>query len=298
MAKADSSLISGMTSGFETGITLLSQQEENKKLQADALDNSSVDMFSKADSAENDMFSMDLTQFAAYLDKKNDSTHDQDSDGAGEATTPDNQQEQQDDNTAQHQASDSENHDMQSQETVGTQSTLQSAPSNASTLQCLRTVAAKRCALDSAYMRFFVSSNRLNICRIEHYKRLKEQHKGAIAVQKMQQKKIQQDLDTGTIQQHVLKLQECKLQLEIFNMESEVLKAAGGQPLLQSTVLPMMMDSLIVNVPHNVPVSTAVDAVTQSDHPPVVLPVVNLPAEELEEVPAPTDVDQIHADIL
>ncbi len=53
-------------------------------------------------------------------------------------------------------------------------------------------------------------------------------------------------------------------------MESEVLKAAGGQPLPQSTVIPMMMDSLIVNVPHNIPVSTAVDAVTQSDHPPVV----------------------------
>ncbi len=51
-------------------------------------------------------------------------------------------------------------------------------------------------------------------------------------------------------------------------MESEVLKSAGGQPLLALTVQPMMIDSLIVNVLQNVPVSIAVDIIGQTDHPP------------------------------
>ncbi len=130
---------------------------------------------------------------------------------------------------------------------------------------------------------------------MEHYKRLKEQQKSTLALQKLQQKKIQQDLENAAIQQCVLKLQEYKLQLEIFSMESNVLKAAGVQPLLQSIVLLMMMDSLIMNIPQNIPVSTAVSAVIQSDHPPVVLPVQE---NELQEVLVFSDVDQIHANIL
>ena len=172
---------------------------------------------------------------------------------------------------------------------------MQTVPSNASTPQYLCTVAAKRCALDEAHLRHFVSGNRLHVCRMEHYKRLKEQQKSTLALQKLQQKKIQQDLENAAIQQCVLKLQEYKLQLEIFSMESNVLKAAGVQPLLQSIVLLMMMDSLIMNIPQNIPVSTAVSAVIQSDHPPVVLPVQE---NELQEVLVFSDVDQIHANIL
>lgn len=99
---ADLSLIAGMSGGFETGIMLLSQQEESEQLHADALNDSS-DMFSQADSVadDDDMFSMNLSQFAAYLHDEKESAQPQDSDSAGETKMPENSQEQQEENTAQ-----------------------------------------------------------------------------------------------------------------------------------------------------------------------------------------------------
>ncbi len=62
LVEQDSSLIAGMAGGFESGMTLLSQQEESEQLHTDAL-NKSSDMFSLQDSNADETFTMDLHNF-------------------------------------------------------------------------------------------------------------------------------------------------------------------------------------------------------------------------------------------
>ncbi len=116
------------------------------------------------------------------------------------------------------------------------------------------TVAQKWQAMDSAHMCFFMSSTKCNVWRMNHYKECKQYEKTKSTLTKLKYQKVQQDIETSAIQQCVLKLQERKLQLEVFTMENELLKAHGQAQQLISAVQPMTLDALVLNIPVSTPI--------------------------------------------
>ncbi len=69
-------------------------------------------------------------------------------------------------------------------------------------------------------------------------------------------------------------------------MESDILKTHGLQSLPASTIQPMMMDTLTLNIGDIIPLATG-NIVQQS-----------MPAVHIEEVPVPSTVLQVHEKIL
>lgn len=89
---------------------------------------------------------------------------------------------------------------------------------------------------------------------MNHYKECKQYEKTKSTLTKLKYQKVQQDIETSAIQQCVLKLQERKLQLEVFTMENELLKAHGQAQQLISAVQPMTLDALVLNIPVSTPI--------------------------------------------
>ncbi len=80
-------------------------------------------------------------------------------------------------------------------------------------------------------------------------KLLQEKLKLDIQVKKMEKVHVQKLLQQSDIQKQITTLEKCKLELEIFKLEQDILISAGYEAPAPAGIQPLTMNSVFIDVP-------------------------------------------------
>ncbi len=169
------------------------------------------------------------------------------------------------------------------------QGSQESQGTSMGTPQRLQHVAARRKLLDTVHHWYFVSANRLNVQQIAESKLQQEKLKMDVQVAKLKKQHLLKVLQQVELDKKTTALKQCKLELEIFQMERDISAAAGIQGCPATDIQLLTMNTLFIDVPQQ--------PATVSQHPVTMNP-VPAPTDAVEEIMVPSSVAEVHDQVL